>query len=494
MPDCIKKLYRGIITAKNGSMVPVFADGTPAHSKYNPEREAASFGSAIKSNCMFFIVLGLGGGYHIASLIKRFNAAKIIIIENSIEDINFIRQIPCVAEILRNPGIKILTAEKLKGHLQELYIPSLYGDLEILVQRAWADENKEYAKAVRQLIDREMHTISADYSVQSHFGAIWLRNIMLNLKKASYLQDCQKILSLPTERTAAVIAAGPSLDYSIKEIIRNRGKYYVIATDTAYSVLEKYHVTADAVLSLDGQQVSLYHFTGSMEENTLFIFDLCANPDAVLKAVQKNCRIIFVQSGHPLAAYAGNFMRLEAGAGTVTIAAADFAYKAGFKNIIFFGADFSYHDGKPYTKGTYLDVLYNCKAGRLLTCEQQFCSLMYRTPLIPVNNAKKCHTTEILDSYRKTLEQWQKRTSCIKISYAEQPAFLFRYDFNFSLFRAKLLDDIRLAGDKIDAQNPLLTAVLPYISYLRMKNGREGSVHTIGQLLKLAYRKILRYT
>ena len=34
-------------------------------------------------------------------------------------------------------------------------------------------------------------------------------------------------------------------------------------------------------------------------------------------------------------------------------------FRDGFRNIIIAGADFSYPDGKAYSKGTYLDSLYN---------------------------------------------------------------------------------------------------------------------------------------
>ena len=63
------------------------------------------------------------------------------------------------------------------------------------------------------------------------------------------------------------------------------------------------------------------------------------------------------------------FPNLFSGAGTVTIAATDFAFHCGFKNIQVFGADFSYQNGKTYAKGTYLDVLYHKDENKILNAD-----------------------------------------------------------------------------------------------------------------------------
>jgi len=61
-------IYSGIITSKNGSEIPLFTDGLPMHSKYNPEREAVQFAEGIAAG--FALVIGIGGAYHIAFLKK----------------------------------------------------------------------------------------------------------------------------------------------------------------------------------------------------------------------------------------------------------------------------------------------------------------------------------------------------------------------------------------------------------------------------------------
>lgn len=73
--------------------------------------------------------------------------------------------------------------------------------------------------------------------------------------------------------------------------------------------------------------------------------------------------------------------KIESGAGTVTIAAADWAKSCGFQKLKFFGADFSYNFGKPYTKGTYLEKQFFSKSNRLISAEEKHIALMFRTEL-----------------------------------------------------------------------------------------------------------------
>lgn len=63
-------LYSNTIPAKNNQIIPVFYDGRPMHSKYDPLREAENFVQTIKKSD-FFVVAGIGAGYHIKKFLKN---------------------------------------------------------------------------------------------------------------------------------------------------------------------------------------------------------------------------------------------------------------------------------------------------------------------------------------------------------------------------------------------------------------------------------------
>ena len=132
--------------------------------------------------------------------------------------------------------------------------------------------------------------------------------------------------------------------------------------------------------------------------------------------------------------------KIESGAGTVTIAAADWAKSCGFQKLKFFGADFSYNFGKPYTKGTYLEKQFFSKSNRLISAEEKHIALMFRTELEKIQGQKSSFTTEVLKRYKKSLEEWAEKNSFkfkngIYISEKKNRNRKFQYKKQFQLFR-----------------------------------------------------------
>ncbi len=481
-------LYKEIITAKDGAQVPVFTDGKLMHSRYAPEKEAATFAAGLKE-CGFFLIAGLGGAFHIEALQQRFPDAKIAVIERSEADIDFLeKNIRTVHELCAQGRILIAPYEQAERLLLENYLPAREGTFCFVEYRSWALQNRDIIEEIKCAVDHALKKIAADFSVQTNFGKIWQRNIILNLK--AMRNACSP--SFPLDKTALVVAAGPSLDAKIETIRQKRAALYLIATDTAYSALQKYGIFPDAVCSLDGQNVSHAHFMADADRKTLFVFDVCGNTAAVKRAAQARAPLIFSSSGHPLASYAAESQqafRLYAfgsGGGTVTIMAADFALHAGFSTICVIGADFSYRNGKPYAKGTYLDDLFGSMQNRLSGVEEQFCRLQFRAPLI---HTKDAATTEVLESYRKEFESWMNKNG-FTWTKAEDTYRLFRHGkaseriqmtpFHFQSFAQKL--------KKADSAAAIIA--LPYVAFCR-KHGIQDSFHAC---VKLALERILRYT
>ena len=532
-------IYSEIIQSKNGLDIPVFTDNRSMHSKYDPLREAQTFGNDIKQDSKFSIIIGLGGAYHIESFVNKNPDHFILVIENSSEDIEYLSKIECVKKVLSYKNVKIISKDEILTEILKYYLPQFYGGINILFNRAWHDSNPDVSKEITDCINDALTQCSRDYSVQCHFGLIWQKNILKNLKSLSkmrgkkFLIDCRK--------TAAVIAAGPSLDKTIDILKEKRDSYFIIATDTACSVINSRGMNCDAVVSIDGQNISHKHFIGRKDSSTVFVFDLQANSSAVNYISKFSENIIFTKSGHPFCNYAqinglknSSFMNLESGAGTVTIAAVDFASKCGFKNIEVFGADFSYIFNKPYTKGTYLDCLYRQNENRKNPAEKRFVDLIYRTQIkkekvdfngLKFNEKTTQIKTDILDSYKETFIEWIKSRNfnCKyenfiyyinsdvtdgKITFSTPEPFTFetpRFDYEkfkkvIGVNSAQINEKITQNGneDNLDKNMPygpenfdsLTVSLLPLTAYYRAKDKKL----TFVEGLKLALSKILEYT
>ena len=405
-------LYNNFIDSKSGIKIPVFVSGRTVDSRYDPLRECQRIISQIEPGTKFFVITGIASGTLIKAINEAIPDSFIIAIEKSQSEIDFLLQLEQVKKLKQNLNIQFCTVEELEQTIINFYLPAFYGNFKIIEQPGWITENKDLMPQINSFITNALNKVSADFSVQSHFGKLWQHNILNNL----FFIDSSKEQKFPLNKTAIIFAAGPSLDNYIKTLISEKkhtqDNYYLIATDTAFSTLLSNGLIPDAVVSIDGQYVSNTHFIHEKQfdfSKTNFLFDLSANSSAVKKIAKEQFNIQFFKSGHPFCEYTDEYFGLNlptlfSGAGTVTICAVDYAHKIGFKNLIVAGADFSYINGKPYAKGTYLDKLYNSSSSRFESSQKKFCALEFRTPLVQIDSRK--FTTQVLQNYRTSFEDY----------------------------------------------------------------------------------------
>ena len=485
-------IYNQIITSKTGLQIPLLQNGKTIESRYNPEREADSQLAHFEEEIEFFLIIGIGSGILIKKILENFSSAKIIAVENSQADIEFLKNLPLVKEISSSSRLFLCTKDNLSEALCQNYLPALHGNLKLYENRVWVNENQKSFEEIKAQINLSLAKISADFSVQAHFGKIWQSNIMKNLKLASKL-DC-KLEGGTNKKKAAVIAAGPSLDKSIEAL--KKGEYFIIATDTAFSSLLKQGIIADAVVSLDGQAVSYNHYMHKMKaelKKTVFYFDLSSNFCAAKKLYDRGMKICYFSSGHPLSQFAGQYsnhsiLSLYSGSGTVTITALDLAVKYGFSQIDIFGADFSYSHGKAYTRGTYLEALYSISSTRTEPSEKNFDRLMFRTELIKAG--KDRYSTKVLESYKESLENYLKSMN-LKFVNSDD---LYRITLENNQHFSEEVQKFNYEGFIKELKNQIQSSyviLLPYIAWLRKK--MNFTACDFENLCKLARESLLSY-
>ena len=79
-------IYSETIPPKTGETIPVFTDGKPMHSKYNPQSEhfAENAGDG------FYVIGGIGGSYHLKSLLDSLGKdSYILAVEADKESLDF---------------------------------------------------------------------------------------------------------------------------------------------------------------------------------------------------------------------------------------------------------------------------------------------------------------------------------------------------------------------------------------------------------------------
>lgn len=490
----MNSIYIDIELSKTGLKIPKFKSGKLIHSKYDPEKEAINLVNNIDENS-FYLVTGIGAGFFIKKLSEKYPNSKIVAIENSQDDIDFLEKHFQIISELKMNNVIITTTENLYNSLLQNYIPSIYPSFKLIEYRSWILENQDIFEKIQNITSEALKNIAQDFSTQAHFGKIWQRNIINNLKQIS--SDTEIIF--PKEKIAVVVAAGPSLDKKIAWIKENREKIFIFATDTAYKTLQKEQIFSDAVISIDGQNISYQHFLRKINDKTIFIFDLCGNSSCIRKIKKNGNNIIFTTTGHPLITFAEqtqntdyNFIFANAGTGTVTISALDFASKVGFNEIIVIGADFSFPNKKPYAKGTYLEDIYMSYNNRTTTIEKNYISLMYRTEII---KDLKYPTTKILQSYKQAFQKWLEDNNYTFTQKDEMYYCKKETNKNSKLFKQQKFDFEKFCSE-INKQNidKLKIGLLPYISFLRLKDSKKNIKSNFEELLNLAVKDIVRYT
>ena len=507
-------IYKSFEEAKNGTKIPVFLSGRTMESRYNPQRDAENLFNTINSDSKFFVITGIGSGVFIELLNQKIPDAKIIAFEQTQEDINFLLQSDIVKKLNSNSLITLTDLSNLESVLTQNYLPAKYGNLQIIEQRGWINENQDKIVEINNLLKKTLGVISADYSVQAHFGKIWNSNILNNCKLAeqyslySFSDDNTAIIN----KTAVIIAAGPSLDRTLNILsdIKDREKYFIISTDTAGQTLLKKNIVPEVIVSIDGQSVSYNHFLHNKNNQPsgpsagpsapVYAFDLCANASAARHILEAGNKVMYFCSGHPLSSAINESNKnslpfLFSGAGTVTITCVDLAVQSGFKNILILGADFSYHKGKSYASGTYLDTLYNQSSTKLKETEQTYSKLMFRTELQEVS--KEIKTTHILDAYRMSLEKYllSKNISFTKendIYKLECKAPVT--DLTKGLFTPAITNfSLKTFINKLKTLEPqdIEIILLPYIAWLR--NNENYKNKTYEEFVKLALDSIVSY-
>ncbi|MDZ7793414.1 MAG: 6-hydroxymethylpterin diphosphokinase MptE-like protein [Spirochaetia bacterium] len=400
-----KKVH--IETSKNGLPVPVIQHETrkySLHSKIDPIREGERFYQSAPHGG-YLVFLGFGAGYHISPFLKRSDISRIVIIDFDASIFKYLLKSIDLRHFFLDQRVRFLidpSVEEISREMLDNYLPAVSGNLQVLQLRSRVYMERERFSAAQKHIQVVIKSISEDYSVQSYFGKRWFVNSIRNLHLAE-----TSTTTLPPVRTALITAAGPSLEIQLPELKQQIGKGTLIATDTSLPFLLKNNIIPDLVISIDCQHITYHHFMAGYPENVPLVLDL-ASPNHL---TTKTARLVFFTSGHPFSRYVNSvwrrFPHIDTSGGNVSHAAVSLAEALGAQQILLFGADFSFPEGKSYTRGTYLYPFFHTSSFRTSPLEHHFFSFLLRNEnIIKVKEPNYIrYTTSPMISYKKRLEQ-----------------------------------------------------------------------------------------
>ena len=319
------------------------------HSKYDPRKEAEVFIESKSDllNNKVVIVIGMGLSYHIAEILKSKNDLNIIIFEYD-EEIIKINNSEKIVDF-NDSRIEVISSQKreffkrLSLELEKvsdiiIYKPSL----DIL-----KDENEKLYELLkdyeleRESIKKQKVFLQENYEANGSMGYNMI-NKFFNRFDGS--------------KPYIIVAAGPSLDYDLDFISKNRERYTIISVSTALRSLGENNIIPDAIVIIDRSELVKKHFIGFDWSNVPLCFLSTASKWAVEGHMGE--KFIFYNDSE-----SDVFIRTGK---TVAVAATDIAIKCGATMIIFVGQDLAHINGKTHTNTFekiygYKDVAYKLK-------------------------------------------------------------------------------------------------------------------------------------
>lgn len=221
-----------------------------------------------------FIGIGLGYGPLVVSQ-KRPDLVKIVIVEPSLDVFCLALRSVDLRQLLESPKlhlyighvdfqrmelelareVSISDTYLLKHQPSFTWLPDLYGEVD---------------KQVFQLLNK----INTMGSTTRSFGRLFVKNRLANLTNIRFATNTDVLKDVFNGLPALLVAAGPSLDMSIPDIRRAKGRCIIFAVDSALPTLLKHDIVPDFISSLDME-------TPNFEKVTLFLGERFAGSLAI---------------------------------------------------------------------------------------------------------------------------------------------------------------------------------------------------------------------
>lgn len=363
--------YYKVEEAKNGEVTLAVLDSSKKtlnyHSKYNPSREAEQQIERLYKNESHVIILGFGMGYTSELILNKLPDLKmgpqLFIVEP--DPFVFITALKYrdLSKILSDSRVQISLGSDA-DEIGEVWNATL--DWSVLNGMAIIEHQpskSRFSQFFDKLLEKMKYLANrsrGNFITLMNVGWEFHRNNFMNLHKAFGLPGSERLFEKFTDVPTIIVAAGPSLDKNMEYLKRIKGRFPIIAVDTAYRHLLANGIKPDFVCAADSSYENSLDFVGVEDETeVILVAELMTHPD--IFKVFKGRKIITTFGGglYPQISKFREPMGSLICWGSVATMAFDLARKMGADPIIFIGFDLSFCDGRLHTRGSYSeDILY----------------------------------------------------------------------------------------------------------------------------------------
>jgi len=259
---------------------------------------------------------------------------------------------------------------------------------------------------LRRALDSEISRYWHNRLTLIAMGSLQIRNLFSNVP---LLADAADFASLSSPLPAVVCGAGPSLEQSLPLLRELRGRFVLIAADTALPTLMSAGCAPDVVVALEAQTANLQDFLSGWGAETCLACDISSHP---MPPRLFSGRLFFFSSKF---AALSIFDRMDKrgllplqfpALGSVGVAAVHAALRLTRGPVLLTGLDFSFPGLRTHTRGSPAHIAMLRAAGRCrpvgLDAYQGLAARSLVT--MPDKHGNNVKTDRVLASYRDALK------------------------------------------------------------------------------------------
>lgn len=369
--------------------VNVDGGGLNFHSTINPQWEASEIVHSMDGYYEKYYVYGIGMGYLVKEIFQQNPQAQVVVFEDHIELLKM-----------------VLTYQNFELEIKDGRLVFRYDSDITQLAKFFSDIEEDSYFYIHHIMLR----LIEDDMVRQQFEDFFLKinsvreqkqlldyNFLMNQKQN--LPECSCLEHSVRGKDAILIAAGPSVDDEMEELMQNRERFVILAVGRVANKLVDYGIYPDFITITDPQEITM---------SQIQHWDTKQIPLIVLSTAYWG--LVKNYKGHVYVAYQKGYAEAEEVAkkqecplfetgGSVTTFALDFLLRMNARRIFLVGVDMAYTDGVSHATGV--------GGGKMGDVSE------YREVLSTEGN--KVYTTKNLDTYRKWIENRIKNIEGVKI-------------------------------------------------------------------------------
>ncbi len=389
------------------------------HSRIDPEKEAERFaGEADFKSRDFVFVCGFAFAYHCEKIVEQCSEeASVFVVERDAE--LFYRAICSrdLSKILEKSNLRIFV-DPSTDEIENAFKGRSTRKLSIISHRGSCQVYGEYYDNIIRSVKSSVSTRDVNIATLAKFEKSWSANLSRNIRFMISSPGVNSFYGEFSGLSAVVVAAGPSLSYSLDFIKKSLTRSVVIAVDTAYKVLLDNGIEPHFCMAVDPQLINARYFEGTGEVRTVLVADPTVHP-AIFRFF--GGRVVLTGLAFDLMKWiediTGHKGEISHG-GSVSTNAVDFARRLGVRNIYMVGQDLSFTGGLAHCRGSYLDEQIHNRTFRFRNAQMLNRAQLYSLPGIffPSVRGRVVRTNQKMVIFKEWFEK-QKFDNLINASY-----------------------------------------------------------------------------